>query len=672
MSGGTPGVRGAGPNAPQLADYLPHRSLLHLLGVLLLVIAPHLVRLPWWESAATIGLIVWRGYASARQWQLPPQTLKVGLAVAAFGLVYWTYGRISGQYAGVALLVLMLALKLTEMRSRRDVMVTVFLMYFLLITHFLFSQELWTIVYLLVSATAITAVLVDAHHPGDPLSAREALRIGGTMIAQALPLMVLFFILFPRIPGPIWGLPNDAGSARSGLSETMSPGDISHLVESDEPAFRVKFDGPAPPVDRRYWRGPVFENLDSEDGRTWRPRGQIERVSPAVIDPQGATTTYEITLEPMRSRWLFLLDAADPLQLPQGAYVDTTGSVMWPSDIRERKLIRATSKLRYVLEPVLAPRARERNLRLPEGYNPRTLELGQEWRGKGMSDSEIVDAALHMFREQPFIYTLDPPELGRDTVDQFLFKTRRGFCEHFSAAFTVLMRSAGVPARVVTGYQGGLLNEFGGYYLVSQSDAHAWSEVWLDGRGWVRIDPTAAVAPGRIEGGLTRAVTAAEGLPAFLQRRNSLKVFFQVRWDWVNARWNEWVLAYGPDLQERFLSHFGMADTARMILGLTAGVSIGLMLIGLYTLRKANPPPVTEKALQLWREAGRRLRSIGFEQRPDEGPRDFARRVADAEPALAGPMLGILDAYLRLRYAGEKNPGLEKEFAAAVKQIRRP
>lgn len=652
-----------------MSDYLPHRSLLHLLAVMAIVIAPHLLRLPAWEGASAILLIVWRGFASARQWQLPRQPIKLAMAFAAFAGVYLAFGRISGQNAGVALLVLMLALKLTEMRSRRDVMVVVFLMYFLLVTHFLYSQELWTIVYLLLCSVAITAVLIDANHPGQPLPVRQSLRIASGMIAQALPLMLIFFILFPRIPGPLWGLPEDSGPARSGISDSMAPGDISSLVESDEVAFRVRFEGAPPAGDRLYWRGPVFSDFD---GRTWTPGAALSHESRgADIEVLGEVVRYEITLEPMRSRWLFALDAVNPRALPPRAQIHRSGALVAPSPVTERKLVRAVSATRYRLDAGLSRIEQLRDTRLPADFNPRARALAQSWRDQGLNDERVVERALAMFRERRFVYTLEPPLLGRHSVDEFLFDTRRGFCEHFSSAFAFLLRAAGIPARVVGGYQGAEINEPGGYWVVRQADAHAWTEVWLAGRGWVRIDPTAAVAPTRVERGLRNTLTAADGLPGYLANRGRLRWYFEARWDWVNAKWNEWVLAYGPELQQEFLSHFGLADLARMILALTVGVCLVLLLVGLATMRRSGPPPVTDPALALWQQSCRRLRRLGFEPHPGEGPRDFAQRVIEAEPLLASPMARVLDAYLRLRYAGEQNPQLEKEFAAAVRRIRR-
>jgi transglutaminase-like putative cysteine protease len=654
-----------------MIDYLPHRTLLRLLVVLMLVIAPHLPRLPLWESAAIALIVLWRAVASSRQWALPPQALKLALAIAAFVGVYASFGRITGQNAGVALLVLMVALKLTEMRSRRDVMVVMFLMYFLLVTHFLNSQEIWTIAYLFVSVIAITAVLVDAHHPGEPLPLRQSVHMGGRMIVHALPVMLLFFVLFPRIPGPLWGLPNDAGPPRSGLSDSMSPGDISQLMLSSEVAFRVRFEGPAPSKDQQYWRGPVFSDFN---GRTWRQSSAdlLDRSPPTVeaIDP--VRIRYELTLEPMRSRWLFALDVPDPRALPPDSRIERSGALVVDRLITERRLVRGVSAPRYRLDPVLDDEDRERTTFVPEESNPRTAELALQWRDGGMDDEAIVNAALRMFRDEPFFYTLEPPRLGRHAADEFLFDTRRGFCEHYSSAFAVLMREAGVPARVVTGYQGMEANDFGDYFVVRQSDAHAWNEVWLEGRGWIRIDPTAMVHPSRIEQSTLAVMESLSRRGEGLDEFQRLRYMLEDQWDAINARWNEWVLGYGPEMQARFLELFGLADTQRMLLALTIGVCGSLALIGLIAMRRSSPPRITERALLLWRDATRRLARFGYAQRPDEGPRDFVQRVIGREPELADPLGIVLDAYLRLRYAGESSAALERDFALALKRIRRP
>ncbi|MBI2384146.1 MAG: DUF3488 domain-containing transglutaminase family protein [Gammaproteobacteria bacterium] len=655
---------------PTAADYLTQASLLRLLAVLALVVAPHLPRLPPWAALLVVVVLLWRAAAAVRLWPLPPQALKLAVATVAFAGIYAHFGRGSGQTAGTALLTVMIALKLTEMRARRDVMVVISLCYFLLLTHFLFSQEIWTVAYLLVCAVAITALLIESNHPGAALAPGITLRQGARMVAQALPLMAVLFVLFPRLPGPLWGLPSDAGAARSGLSDSMSPGDIAQLIQSDAVAFRVRFDDAPPPMAQRYWRGPVFWNFD---GRRWGFSAQAlaggAHLGPVAAEFAGAPTRYELTLEPHRQRWLFALDLADPQALPAGATLTYDHQLFAARNVTDRLLYRAASYTQYRLQPELPERPRRIALTLPAQGSPRARALARSWREDGLADADVVGRALRMFREQSFYYTLKPPALGREAVDEFLFDTRRGFCEHYASSFTVLMRAAGIPARVVTGYQGGERNELGGYYVVRQSDAHAWSEVWLDGRGWVRVDPTAAVAPTRIEAGLGAALSAAEGLPGFLQARGSgsWRYALEARWDLVNARWNEWVLAYGPALQQEFLSRFGLADWQRMIAALTGAIMLILAALGAAMLRQSRPVRTHDRALRLWRRAARRLARQGWVQRASEGPQDFAERVARARPELGPAVRRLAQAYLRARYLEGSDPANEARLAEAAR-----
>lgn len=649
-------------------EYLPLATLLRLLLVLAVTLSPHAARLPVWESLTIAALIGWRGLSAYKQWRMPPTSIKVALTGLAFaGVLVQFSGRLGGQNAGTALLCVMAALKLLEFKGRRDVMVLVFLMYFMLLTHFLFSQEIWTIAYLLVCVLAITAVLIECQHRG-ALPPRQTLRKGGAMVLQSLPLMLLLFVLFPRIPGPLWGLPADAGAARSGLSDKMSPGDISSLIESDEVAFRVEFFDAVPPPQARYWRGPVFDHFD---GRTWEEGFPtlVAGYAPEVELLDGAVR-YAITLEPQRSRWMFALDLPAPDSLPADSFLVPGGQLIAGKPVIERRRYELTSFTGFSLAPELDERTRARHLRLPKGFNPRTVAFGQSMREDARSDSDIVAATLRMFREQNFVYTLQPPALGRDSVDDFLFGTRRGFCEHYSGAFTFLMRAAGVPARVVTGYQGGQRNEFGDYYVVRQSDAHAWSEVWLEGRGWVRIDPTAAVSPERIENSIEAALDIAEGLPGHLAARTRLRFYLEARWEWVNGRWNALVLAYGPELQQRFLRRFGLDELRNMILALTLIGSAMLALLGLATLRQFAPARSEDAALRQWHRLTRRLAREGLAQRPEEGPLDYAQRVAAARPLWAHQIEHIARLYLRSRYLHEPDRARQDELARAVRAFK--
>lgn len=650
-----------------VSSYLHVSTLMRLLAVLLFVLAPHFTRLPAWETTAVLAVVIWRLWAARRHFTMPSKWIRGALTFAAFAAVFASYGRINGQHAGVALLVVMAALKLTEMDQRRDVMVMVFLMYFLCTTHFLFSQELWTLLYLLIAATAITTVLIESNHAGEPLPLRVTIKRGSSLIAQSLPLMLLMFVLFPRVPGPLWGLPSDAGAARSGLSDRMAPGDIAALILSDELAFRVKFDDAVPERNQLYWRGPVFWDFD---GREWS-EGGLPYNAPYPVTLLGAAIAYEVTLEPHRSNWLFALEAIDQSQLPAQSLITVDGRLLAEKPVRERMLYRAQSHTRYVAQAELPPLAQRMALRLPKQRNPRTLALAEQWRAQGLDDQGIVDAALSHYQREAFFYTLNPPVLDqRDPVDQFLFDTRRGFCEHYASSFTTLMRAAGIPARVVTGYQGGARNAIGDYYSVRQSDAHAWSEVWLQDQGWVRVDPTAAVAPNRIELNLESALGANESLP-FALRRSGSQLFTQLeaRWDWVNAQWNRWVLAYGPELQQQFLGRFGLEGWRDLMLAMIVALSLLTGLFGLLALRRALPAHSNDTAQRLWRQATARLARDGLIQRPHEGPRQFAARVIADRPELAQLLEPLLAHYLAARYGGEATAAEPLQRAA---QLFRP
>ncbi|MBI3171338.1 MAG: DUF3488 domain-containing protein, partial [Hydrocarboniphaga effusa] len=372
-----------------MKEYLPLATLLRLLAVLVLALSPHAVRLPLWESAVIFALIAWRGLAAYKQWRMPPTWVKLTVTLMAFGAVMASFGRISGLNGGTGLLCAMGALKLLEFKARRDVMVMVFLMYFMLVTHFLFSQEIWTVAYLLGCVTAITALLIEVQHLG-ALAPRQTLRKSGVMVLQALPLMLLMFVLFPRIPGPLWGLPADAGAARSGLSDRMSPGDIASLIESDEIAFRVSFGGAVPPPTARYWRGTA---LDHFDGRTWEEGfAQILPDQRPQLELAGDPVQYEITLEPNRMRWLFALDMPDADALPAETFIAREGHLMADKPVTERRRYTLISYTRYRLSAELPERTRARNLRLPKGFNPRTRELADRLRQEGGDDDQVIRA----------------------------------------------------------------------------------------------------------------------------------------------------------------------------------------------------------------------------------------------------------------------------------------
>ncbi|HEY5791079.1 MAG TPA: DUF3488 and transglutaminase-like domain-containing protein, partial [Gammaproteobacteria bacterium] len=466
-----------------------------LLVGLLLVAAPLAFYQPAWLTLAWLGAALLRLVQVRRRLPQLRGWLRGLLAVGGFALVLATYGTVAGRDPGIALLATMVALKLLETETPRDLYLVVFLGYFLVIANLLYSQSIPMALYLLLSVVALTATLIAANRGPGHGELRADLRLAAVLLLQALPVMLVLFVLFPRIDEPLWHMPREQRGAISGISDEMEPGSISRLVESEELAFRVSFDGPVPPPAQRYWRGPV---LWFTDGRRWRA-GTPPAPEELGYTGLGDAVGYAVTLEPHGQRWLFALDL--PAEIPANASLTTDYQVLAQRPVDTQRLYRARSYPEYVTGPPSAAELRA-GLQRPYRTSARVQALAQGWRDAAADDAAVVELALQHFREQPFVYTLSPPLLPGDPIDGFLFETRRGFCEHYAAAFTVLMRVAGIPARVVTGYQGGELNPLGGHLAVRQSDAHAWSEVWLPGRGWSRVDPTAAVAPERVERGI--------------------------------------------------------------------------------------------------------------------------------------------------------------------------
>jgi transglutaminase-like putative cysteine protease len=621
-----------------------------------LAAAAHIGRLPWWLNGLFILAAGWRWQAALKRWPMPRGWLLLGLTLSTIAGLLAYYGTLLGREAGVALLAAMTALKLLEARTLRDGMVVIFLGYFLLIAHLLNSQTMATAVYLLLALAALIGaqVLIQPQHAG--LQPVAALRLSVVMLLQSLPIMLILFILFPRIPGPLWGLPKDAYSGFTGLSESMTPGSISELIQSDEVAFRVRFKGAAPLPEKLYWRGPV---LWWYRDRTWSGRDE-ELLASLPYIPRGERVDYTVTLEPHGQRWLFALDL--PGALPREAGMTRTLQLKNLKPVNERYQYAMHSYLRYATGE-LSELERRLNLQLPATGNPRARALAEQWRRQAEKyPRAVVDQALVLFREQPFYYTLTPPLLGADSVDEFLFDTRRGFCEHYAGSFVFLLRAAGVPARVVTGYQGGERN--GDYYIVRQSDAHAWAEVWLEGSGWTRIDPTAAVAPERIERGIFAALDDPALLPLLARRDSSWLRRLALGWDTVNNAWNEWVLGYNDQRQQRFLSGVGFGPVDWR--GMTVALVIALVLVacaaaGLHLLRRwrrRDPLARTYEAFC------RKLARQGLARQPHEGPLAFTERIARARPELAIQARGIGRLYALQRYGGSHN-------AAALRRLQR-
>ena len=635
-----------------------------LLFSMALVFGLHIANIAIWVSVLIALACVWRYLIEVRGWQMPRTSLLLLITVLAAAGILVTYRGLFGRDASVALLAVMLALKIMETNAQRDYILLIFAGYFLTITAFLFNQSMLVGAFMLLPLAALTATLIGISHPNGDLNWRFQARSAGSLLAQAAPVMLIMFLLFPRVPGPLWGVPRDAYSGMSGLSDSMEPGAISQLSLSGAVAFRVEFKDTIPPNSQLYWRGPVLWNFD---GRTWR---MADPDRPAeTLQATGEPTSYTVTLEPHNRNWLLMLDM--PAVLPPDTLQSPDGQVLSRQPVRIRMRYEGGSVFSYALDSELSDRSRRMGLQLPPMGNPRSRELAQQWVAEGRNPQQIVEAALTMYREQPFVYTLTPPLLGVNAMDEFLFNTQRGFCEHYAGSFAYLMRAAGVPARVVTGYQGGEVNPVGNYLLVRQSDAHAWVEVWLEGRGWVRVDPTAAVSPQRIESGMS-SVPAAEALPILARRDFSLLRELYMNWDALNNGWNQWVLGYNEQRQRELLARLtgNRLSWQDLAVALITMVSAVVLVIAFFLLRRGHAQ--ADPLQKLYGEFLRKLERAGLTRLRHEGPRDFGRRAAHRLPAQAHAIEEITDTYIHLRYRRNLQPQALETFKQRIKAFKTP
>jgi transglutaminase-like putative cysteine protease len=663
----------------KLEQQVPRNALVWMIVSLFALVAPHAGRLPPWVLLVYVFAAVWRSQVYRGRWSFPGWGVKLALTVTAFGGIVMSYGSMLGLEPMVALLLTAFALKLIELSSRKDAYVLLFLGYFICITEFLFSQDLLMVLYIFtVNVTLVTTALIALHQPGQHRFTRSGARQAAVMLLQAFPLMLVLFFLFPRI-GPLWTVPLKSHAGKTGISDHLKPGDISQLSRSDEVAFRARFDGEIPPKSELYWRGLVFSTLKNGawTSLSYYKVPATERRPPPVAR-EGQVLNYSVIMEPTRQNWLFGLRHAD----------SATPGVMHAPDYRLFTPVPIEDEYRYdvrswtegALELELSQWRRDTELKLPAEGNPRTRALASGMRSRLDTDADFVQAVLDKFNQEPYVYTLQPPQLGsEDAMDRFLFETRRGFCEHYAYAFVLMMRAAGVPARVVAGYQGGEVNPVNQTVIVHQFDAHAWAEVWLEGRGWVRFDPTAAVSPDRIEMGLEAAMQEEGSFladsPLSPLRYRSVKWINQIRlrYDALTYRWQSWVVGFDSERQFDLLSDwFGQVSARRFALVLILSWGLVLALVALSLLRKRDTHQLSILDKQYLGLCDRMARS-GLPRAVGETPQQYALRVAGERPQLADRFLYLTDLYSRLAYAptgsGDDSDGLA-EFRREARRFR--
>ncbi len=623
----------------------------------LLAALPHVSHLPAWLSAGCAGLWLWRLVLLLGRRPLPPQWLRILLALAALAVVTLLIGPFIGRQGGVPLLILLMFVKLLETDSPRQQRVVVLLSFFVALSQFLFSQFLAMAVYLLAVAWIATAALVRLQ-PLPQAGLGHSLRASAGLLLAGLPLALALFLFFPRLDRPLWLLPALEQTARTGLSDSMRPGDFGRLILSGEIALRADFAAAPPDTRQMYWRGPVLTEFD---GRTWRAMANLADLR-APVEAVASPLRYTLTLEPHERRWVFTLGL--PVALPEGTHLKSGMQLMADRPVERRQRFALTTHPRYRLGA--EPQELDQSLRLPEGYNPRSRELAARWRSDTPDPRQRMQRALDLYRDG-FTYTLAPPSLGLHSVDEFLFDSRRGFCEHYAGSFVFLMRAAGVPARVVTGYQGGEVNPIDGHVVVRQFDAHAWAEVWLEGEGWLRVDPTASVSPLRIEQGLAAALPAAELPPGLIRLGNAWLRHLHHGWEAVNNGWNQWVLGYGLERQLQLLAAIRPELAERAWLAAVVALLLGMLALAVYTWRMARPAG-TDRAARLYARFATRLSRLGLRREPAEGPLEFALRASRERPDLEGEIMRISRLYIEARYAGEETA--QAALAVALRGFR--
>lgn len=608
---------------------------LFLLGVISLIVVPHFAHLPSWAVAFSAFVLLWRGWIALRAQILPNRWILLLLLVGCIAGTFWSFRTIAGRDAGVTLALMLLALKTLELRARRDAMVIFFLGFFAVLTHFLFSQSLLTALMMIAAVIGLLTALVSAHMTVGRPALKLRFKLALKMLLLGTPLAAALFIFFPRVSAPLWGMP-EMERGRTGLSDTMSVGSVADLALDESIAFRVEFaQGKAPPAEQLYFRGPVLGNYDGKQWSVLPQRFSPTRQLPLDIRPQGESIVQTITLEPLRRVWLFALDV--PAQAPILNTPNQTLATLTPSlqlitnkPIAERLRYEARSFPNAQHGPLEALPGLRDYVELPASRNPKALayatQLRSDPRYANADASTLATLLLTQIRNDKFSYTLSPGVYGDNSVDEFWFDRKEGFCEHFAQAFVVLMRAIDVPARIVTGYQGAELNPFDGSYIVRQSHAHAWAEFWQAGIGWVRADPTAAVAPERINT-LNRTLSAQRGLFGVQALAGvNLGMLQQARqvWDAINNAWNQRVLAYNADRQLDLLKSLGVKepDWSNIAISMIVAALIGAALIGLWFAWEAYGwQRRRDPWLRLWRKARKQLLAQGVVLTDSQAPR---------------------------------------------------
>lgn len=662
---------------------ISRNSLLWLFVVQVFVLAPHLLHAPLWVAVVWVGVVFWRWRIFQGAGNYPKKLHKTLMVfICSTGLVV-SLGLSFNFMSMVSLLLVGFILKLLEVKNRKDFILLVYVAFFILATQFIefnhFVAAFYGFFCLVLLCTLLLQLYQNPVLQGNVLRTHTLqkqralknfwMKLNPSMfiLLQAIPFMFILFIVMPRL-GSFWSVPSPQ-HAKTGMSDTMSPGDISELIQSDELAFRVTFAEKIPANEKLYWRSLV---LSSFDGRRWSqafstktPQQSIPQGSQTIIPSMqswwekieylGDKTTYDIVVEPSGRPWLYVLTAPEVW----------SGKLILGDDLHLQSIVPITQRMSYKVTSALHyrleasgqdPAALKQNLQLPQHGNPETRRVAREWFAETGSTEKLIEKVFSYYHKS-FFYTLRPPSLGGDSVDEFLWQSRQGFCEHFASSFVFFLRAAGIPARVVVGYQGGELNSIENYLVVSQRDAHAWAEVWISGRGWVLMDPTAAIAPERIRRGIAESLNATDQKLLSQQFGSSFKFLISMRdqWDALNFQWIRWVMNYDSSLQSSLLNgllhNVNPLRLALLILG-AAGIAVMLIFAVLFFRSHHKKLPPMERSTQLiYQQLSKKLKQCGVMAQVGETPRHLVLRAVRLRPDLAPALHRLIDLYEQLVYA---------------------
>ena len=649
---------------------IPRNTLVWMLASCVLVVAPHASHLPGWILFSSFLALLWRIQVFRGVWAYPNRWVKTLLVLMSVTGLVVGYGRLLGLEPMVALLVIAFSLKLLEMYKRQDALLVIYLAYFVAASLVLFNQSMLMALYILLTFVVITTGLMGLNQSAGHRYPLRSLKRSSSLVLQALPIMLVLFLVMPRL-GALWSVPSPQSQAKTGISDSMSPGSINRLAQSGELAFRASFQGEVPANSALYWRGLVFSHFD---GRTWSQgpkkslfnsaaywRGNKQpdwlnrlQISDKAASSEARSISYEIIQEPTRQPWLYAL--ATPESRTASVGLSRYFYLLRDRPLHSKFQYQVTSYLDYSIDKQgLSSWQYQQETRLPEGYNPQIVDLAKRWRAQAATEQVFIQRVMDWYHDE-FTYTLQPPLLGKHSVDEFMLTTQRGFCEHFASSFVVMMRAAGIPARVVTGYQGGEVNPLQNYLMVYQYDAHAWTEVWLEGQGWVRMDPTAAVAPQRIERSAGELYQDQQGFLSdsamSLVRFSNIALLNQLRLrlDMLDYAWHRWVLSYDDELQTNIFNRFlGGTDPLRVALLLFSVCSLVLGVIALRLFLASRPEPKGE-AYRYYAIFCRKLKNKGLVRAKGESASSFAQRVASQHPELSSQARQISQYFEMLIY----------------------